>query len=110
MARKQIVQLIDDLDGTEIEGSSQSVTFSYRGADYEIDLSEANAQKLADALAPFIDAARKVGGRRPVAATNAPIDRSQLAAMRTWAREHGYQVSSRGRISQEIQDAYHSAQ
>ena len=109
MARKEVVQLFDDLDGSKIEGPHQTVAFGYRGAEYEIDLNEENAQKLSDALSPFIAAARKVSGRRTGGSAAAPIDRSQLSAMRTWAKDHGYQVSDRGRISQEVQDAYHSA-
>lgn len=109
MARKEVVQLFDDLDGSKIDGPHQTVAFAYRGAEYEIDLTEDNARKLTEALSPFIAAARKVGGRRTGGSAPAPIDRSQLAGMRTWARDHGYQVSDRGRISQEVQDAYHSA-
>jgi hypothetical protein len=37
------------------------------------------------------------------------VDREQTAAMREWARANGYDVSSRGRIPTEIQDAYHKA-
>ena len=109
MARKEIVQLFDDLDGSQINGPHQTVAFAYRGAEYEIDLKEEKARKLSDALGPFIAAARQVGGRRTGGSAPAPIDRSQLSAMRTWARDNGYQVSDRGRISQEVQDAYHSA-
>jgi hypothetical protein len=29
--------------------------------------------------------------------------------MRTWAKAHGIKVSERGRVSQEVQDAYRSA-
>ena len=29
-----------------------------------------------------------------------------LAAVRSWAREHGYQVSDRGRVSNAVLDAY----
>jgi hypothetical protein len=30
--------------------------------------------------------------------------------VRTWAKENGYEVSERGRISAEIRDAYEAAQ
>jgi hypothetical protein len=39
------------------------VTFGLDGVDYEIDLTDANASKLRDALADFIAAARRTGGR-----------------------------------------------
>ncbi|HEY5821587.1 MAG TPA: Lsr2 family protein [Propionibacteriaceae bacterium] len=112
MARKQIVKLIDDLDGNEIkEGDGETVTFTYRGSEYEIDLGTANARRLDDALTPFVSAARRIGGKRTSSSATgtATIDRSQLTAMRTWARDHGYKVSDRGRISQEIQEAYHAS-
>ena len=113
MATREVVRLIDDLDGTEIEPGTRPVTFAFNGVEYEVDLTESNAAKLEDALRPFRDVARQTGGRRrpstvPVAPT--PIDPAQRAAMRTWARENGFTVSPRGRISQEIQAAYHAAQ
>lgn len=108
MARKQIVQLVDDLDGRDIEDGGETVAFSFRGASYEIDLSDANIDKLTTALEPYVSAARRTNSR-PTSPARASIDRSQLDAMRTWARDHGYEVSSRGRISQKIQDAYHHA-
>ena len=36
-------------------------------------------------------------------------DKTELAAMRQWARDNGYNVSDRGRISQDIQQAYTKA-
>jgi len=63
MAKKQIAQLIDDLDGTILEGGDGvSLRFALEGRSYEIDLSDANAAKLRDALAPFIAAARPTSG------------------------------------------------
>jgi len=56
------VRFIDDLDGSEASGT---IDFGLDGRTYEIDLSEENAAKLRDALAPFIDAGRKAGGRGP---------------------------------------------
>ena len=66
MAEVIVRQLIDDIDGSEIrEGGGERVDFSFRGADYQIDLSAANIAKLEKALKPYIDAAAKVrsGGR-----------------------------------------------
>lgn len=108
MAKKTIVTLIDDIDGKEIADNGQTLAFSFRATSYEIDLSERNAKKLATTLSPYIAAARTVGGRR-APSTNVGADRSQSAAMREWATSHGYNVSKRGRIGQEIQDAFHNA-
>jgi Lsr2 len=109
VARKEVVKFIDDLDGEVIDRGGQTFAFAYRGAQYEIDLGERNAQKFAEALEPYVAAARRIGDERPKAPSSVRIDRTQLAAMRSWAKNHGYQVSDRGRVSQEIQDAYHSA-
>lgn len=39
------------------------MSFSLDGADYGIDLTEANATTLREALADFVGAARRTGGR-----------------------------------------------
>jgi hypothetical protein len=109
MAQRTTVHLIDDLDGT---AADQSVTFAFQGAQYEIDLSQKNLDKLEKALAPYLGAARKVGGRgvRRSAATSSPrSSKEDLGAIREWARANGYEVSARGRISQSLKDAYAAA-
>ncbi len=51
MAEVIVRQLIDDIDGSEIrEGGGERVDFSFRRADYQIDLSAANIAKLEKAL------------------------------------------------------------
>ena len=67
MAQKVHIVLVDDLDGSE---ATESVSFGLDGTSYEIDLNDANAARLRDALAEFVGHARKVGsatrrGRRP---------------------------------------------
>lgn len=106
MAQKIQVFLQDDIDGSD---ASETIRFGIDGASYEIDLNDKNAKKLRSALEPFISKARKSGGRKAAGAgagTRGKTDKTQLAAMREWARKSGYTVSDRGRISQEIQDAY----
>lgn len=113
MAKKTI--LVDDLDGTELkDGQGDTVSFTYEGSEYSLDLSNKNKKKLDDALAPFIANATKLGGRRTSTRSSggtspARTDKEKLQAMRQWARDHGYSVSDRGRVSQEIQEAYHAA-
>jgi hypothetical protein len=67
MAQKTQILLIDDLDGSEAEGT---VRFGLDGTDYEIDLNAEHAQALRDALARYVHAARRAGGgaRRPARA------------------------------------------
>jgi hypothetical protein len=114
MAQKVTVTLVDDLDGTEAE---ETVEFGLDGAAYQIDLSEENAERLRDALAEYVDHARRSGGRkratvRPAAAGRparpASADREQNQAIRAWARKQGMKVSDRGRIPSEVIDAYNS--
>lgn len=110
MAQKTIVYLVDDLDNRQLDDSGQTITFGLDASQYDIDLSGDNAQKLRDALAPFIAAGRRTGrqpqGRRPTAVHPDP---QQLQAVRQWGREHGLQVSERGRVAKEVLDAYRAA-
>ncbi len=69
MAQKIQVLLLDDLDGSEAEGT---VRFALDGTEYEIDLNAEHAQALRDALARYVRAARRAGGRRPAPSQGRP--------------------------------------
>jgi hypothetical protein len=118
MAQKVQVILVDDVDGGE---ASETVSFSLDGVSYEIDVSESNATALRDALAPWVGHARRVGGRsggsgggraRSGSSGGSGSGRSRgnskhdLSDVRSWARENGFQVSDRGRVSSEVIAAY----
>lgn len=110
MAQKVQVVLTDDLDGGEAD---ETVQFALDGVSYEIDLSEANAEALREALGAYVSAARRVGGRsvrRSGTAKSRPAaERVDLSELRAWARDHGFQVSDRGRVSSEVRAAYEAA-
>ncbi|MGE9807354.1 MULTISPECIES: histone-like nucleoid-structuring protein Lsr2 [unclassified Janibacter] len=110
MAQRVQVVLEDDLDKSPAD---ETVTFALDGVTYEIDLNAANAARLRDDFATWTGHARRVTGRRSTgrrAAAGTSGDRkNELAAIREWARANGHQVSDRGRISAEIQDAYAAA-
>jgi Lsr2 len=114
MAQQTTVRFVDDLDGSEASGTFD---FSLEGRSYQIDLSDENAAKLRDALAPYVDAARKAGGRsrgraaRQTAVAEKPArsSREETAAIRQWARDNGHQVSERGRIPKSVIEAYQAA-
>jgi Lsr2 len=114
MAQQTTVRFVDDLDGSEATGTFD---FSLEGRNYQIDLSDENAAKLRDILAPYISAARKAGGRGRgraprqivVAEKSARTNREDTAALRQWARENGHQVSERGRIPKSVIEAYQAA-
>ncbi len=113
MAKKVTVTLVDDFDG---EGpADETVEFSIDGVSYEIDLSAKNAKKLREDLKQWMDAGRRVGGRRrgrtaaPTRGARATIDREQSGAIREWARRNGHKVSTRGRIPADVIEAFHAA-
>jgi hypothetical protein len=110
MAQKVQVVLIDDIDGGE---AAETVTFGLDGATYEIDLSNGNAAQLRNALAHWVGNARRVSGRssRPTGRRGGGSSSSSTdtTAIRSWAKENGYKVSERGRISAEVQEAYAAA-
>ena len=54
---KQAGKLVDDLDGSTGE-DVRTIDFSFDGAGYQIDLSEANVDRMSDVLEEFIEAAR----------------------------------------------------
>ena len=110
MAQRVQIILEDDYDGGEAD---ETVTFGLDGAEYEIDLSTANATDLRNAFAPWLAHARKVGGRRRsrAAASRAASSESggSTSDIRAWAVDNGMDVSSRGRISSEVREAYEKA-
>jgi hypothetical protein len=109
MARNVVIQLEDDLDGGPPD---ETLTFALDGRRHEIDLSTTSTEKLRDALRPFVAVSRKApagaGGRRK-RTTGTTASSSETARRRTWAKEHGHQVSERGRIQHSIKVAYYAA-
>lgn len=110
MARKVVYQLIDDLDGTHLpDGQGETVKFGLDGVDYEIDLGTANAEALREFLSPYVKTARRVSGR--VSRTKLPTagPKRDLSVVRKWAAANGYEVADRGRVPQQVLDAYDAA-
>jgi hypothetical protein len=110
MAKQVVVTMVDDYDGES--KADETVQFSIDGVAYEMDLSVLNAAKLRGLLEPWANKARKIGkGSRPRTPAKVPGkpagDREQTVAIRNWAKTNGHNVSSRGRISAEIVEAYH---
>jgi nucleoid-associated protein Lsr2 len=122
MAQKTIVTLVDDLTGEEAEDIS-TVEFALDGVTYEIDLDDKNSTKLRDALADYIAAARRTGGRRssgggrgrrsggagtgtPRATSPGGYDRETSKQIREWAKGQGFEVSDRGRVPNNVVEAW----
>lgn len=109
MAKRVQVIHTDDIDGSD---AAETIAFSLDGISYSIDLSEANASKLRDALAPYIAAGerqRGAGSRRVTATRRKPGAGTAATDIRAWAAEQGMQVSARGRVSAEVREAYERA-
>jgi Lsr2 len=73
MSKNVSVIVTDDLDGSE---HAETVSFGFEGVTYEIDLAKKNRAKLEKALAPYIEAGRRVprarAVHRPIAAPCGP--------------------------------------
>ncbi|MGI5214816.1 histone-like nucleoid-structuring protein Lsr2 [Plantactinospora sp. CA-290183] len=120
MAKKTIYLISDDLDGST--GDVRTVRFGVNGTAYEIDLSAQNLEKFEAALAPYIDAARRMpngihrqanGGRAPRRTSRATTKRN--AAIRNWwftADWHQLELPQprrRGSIPSSVRTAYDEA-
>ncbi|MGW3960178.1 histone-like nucleoid-structuring protein Lsr2 [Amycolatopsis sp. NPDC005003] len=117
MAKRVTIEILDDTNGSPAE---QTVPFGLDGVAYEIDLSTTNANALREALAPYVSAARRTGGRRIKVAvgqatdnattqTEAATEYTTTHDIRTWARQNGHEVADRGRIPTSVVDAYHAS-
>ena len=101
MAQKVQVLLIDDLDGSEADGT---VRFGLDGTEYEIDLNAGHARALRDALSRYVQAARRAGGgaRRPARGGRRAGGGVDSTEVREWAKAQGIEVKDRGRVPAEL--------
>lgn len=103
---KKIIELLeDDVDGGE---ASATVPFAFNGVQYEIDLSDKNRTRLEKALQPWIDCARKTGGRSRASAQRGPtgVNGHSSREIRDWARTKGLTVPERGRIPNDVRKQF----
>jgi hypothetical protein len=106
MAQKIQTLFIDDIDGGEADGT---VRFSLDGTEYEIDLNARHTDELRTTLKSYIEHGRKAGGsaRRATAGRSGRRASSvDTAAVRAWAREHGYDIKGRGRVPADLVAKY----
>jgi hypothetical protein len=105
VAQKIQTLFIDDIDGSEAEGT---VRFGLDGAEYEIDLNAKHANALRKALAQYVEAARRSSGsgsgaRRPVRGGRRPSASGlNSTEVRDWAKSQGMDVKDRGRVPAEL--------
>lgn len=114
MAQRIQTLFIDDIDGSEAEGT---VRFSLDGTTYEIDLNTKHDEELRSALRTYITNARKVTAPRPslpkgrggrITGRNRKGYETSMQ-IRTWARENGHDVNDRGRIPSAIVEEFRDA-
>jgi hypothetical protein len=118
MAQRVNVVLVDDIDGND---AVETVTFGLDGVEYEIDLSEENANKLRESLSLYVGHGRRTGGRRRSGGgqsgdqkpsrsrSTSSSDGPSASEIREWARANGHTVPDRGRVSSEVREAYAAA-
>src|SRR3954452_1421664 len=99
-----VTRRVDDLDKTS--EAAERISFSVRGQDFEIDLTEEHIREFDEALERFLKAARKAEpqpiiapgrGRRRTRGGGSG-SRDDIGLIREWARAQGLQVNDRGRM------------
>ncbi|MEO9330320.1 histone-like nucleoid-structuring protein Lsr2 [Gordonia aurantiaca] len=114
MAKKEIVQVIDDLDGKVLD-QYETVRWSLDGKNYEFDTSAKHAQQFRDSLQKYLEVSRQVGRTTKRSAATATTssgggrNKETTKAIREWAIREGYELSDRGRIPQSIIEAFEAA-
>lgn len=111
MSREVIIKIRDDLDGSD---AVETVTFGYRGTDYEIDLSEHNVELFEKTMHQFLEVARKAEAKAKASASpqRKPVDaatKQQRKEIRDWANANGLQVDARGMIANAVVEAFQAA-
>ncbi len=96
----------DDLDGTT--EATTTIRFSVDDDFMEIDLSDQNADKFTQAMAPFIAAARTYS---PATSARKPgMSKEERQAITEWAATQGIEIAPRGRIASDIVEKFKAAQ
>ncbi|EGD56794.1 histone-like nucleoid-structuring protein Lsr2 [Gordonia neofelifaecis] len=109
MAKKTVIQIVDDIDGAELD-EYETVHWSLDGKSYEFDTSPEHAEEFRNHVATYIAASRTTGGRASARrAPSAGRGATNTRAVRQWASDNGYTVSDRGRIPADIIAAYEAA-
>jgi len=95
VAQKIQTVFIDDLDGSEAEGT---VRFGLDGTEYEIDLNAGQARALPEAPARYASAARRARGRYPAGRGGRRMAGGLTTTeVRERAKAQGIDVKDRGR-------------
>ena len=113
-------------EGEEVTEGVAEVSFAFDGSAYEIDLCADHRDEMEEAFATYVGSARRAGrGGSSSSSSSSPrrtsrpssgggranggSDREEVQRIREWARENGYTVSERGRLSSTVLEAYRAA-
>lgn len=105
MAKQLTTITYDDLTGEEIRGEAHTRKFAIDGIEYHLDLTKKNAQAFDKQMGEWVDKAARIGR---IKRASKKTGGQHLQNIRDWAKANGYTLSSRGRIPQDIIDAYHA--
>lgn len=104
MATKTV--LVDDMDGGPAD---VTIAFTIDGESYSIDLSNKNADRFWVVIGPYIEAAAGSRQERLQLVHHYQAEVEQRKAVREWGRKQGWTVSDRGKIPQDLQEAFDEA-
>ncbi|WP_018178943.1 histone-like nucleoid-structuring protein Lsr2 [Jongsikchunia kroppenstedtii] len=107
MAKKIIVEFVDDVDPAEL--ADETVEFTIDGVNYTIDLSSAHAMQLRFDFQKWIEHASYLTGRRKSRGFGLRSDRANAEhgrQIRAWAQSQGIDIAARGRIPDAVINQY----
>ena len=109
MAQKVSVTYACDYDGKDIpRGQERTRSFGIDGREYEIDLCRRHNDRLSQVLQSYVEAGRRAS--RPPRRRRTMAHRQRSAEIRSWAKQHGIEVSDRGRIPASVVSRFEQAE
>jgi hypothetical protein len=109
MAKKTVEKYYSDLSGDEIDTPGPTVSFTFDGVGYQVDLTEAERKAFSDAVAPYIAVGRRAAGRASRSSSGGSGSGVDANAVRAWTQEQGLDVPARGRVPASLIEAYQEA-
>lgn len=115
MARKTKVVVVCDKHRGEVEAVG-SIEISIDGDRRSLDLCAEHLAEIRKAMRPWLRQApakaptRSRSGTKKATNRRRPTRSADASAVRTWARENGYEVPTRGRIPSALREAFTAAQ
>lgn len=97
MAQRVLVELLDDIDGSEAIGT---LAFSFEGEEIHVDLSQDHMEEYNQILSYLKSVGRVVGKKKraPYGSKKATTVVGKTQEMREWLRAQGHDVKDRGRV------------